>query len=92
VALGDTVLTLSNATIDSMEANWEPAGGDGLTGYEISYEPVSETEEETSPDTVGFVAVKPKMRNQRSIAANRRPTFYVMSQIFQNQSISFYGA
>ena len=38
VALGSTVLTLANATLASFVAIWTPAGGDGLTGYEVTYQ------------------------------------------------------
>nr|XP_009862300.2 collagen alpha-1(XII) chain-like isoform X3 [Ciona intestinalis] len=42
LALGETVVLLTQPTLTTMTATWAPAGGDGLTGYELSYRPVSE--------------------------------------------------
>jgi len=39
VSLGKTSLILSNPTLTSLNANWTAAGGDGLTGYKITYNP-----------------------------------------------------
>ncbi|XP_078488484.1 collagen alpha-1(XII) chain-like isoform X3 [Ciona intestinalis] len=42
LALGETVVLLTQPTLTTMTATWAPAGGDGLTGYELSYRPVAD--------------------------------------------------
>jgi len=44
VSLGQTTLNLSNPTLTSLQADWLPAGGDGLTGYELAYKPKTESD------------------------------------------------
>jgi len=50
VALGGTSLTLSDPTLTTLEAAWTPAGGDGLTGYEIRHQPKQEVGIANQPD------------------------------------------
>ena len=42
VTLGSTFVTLSNATLSTLTATWNPAGGDELTGYNLLYKKVED--------------------------------------------------
>jgi len=53
-SLGSTTLTLSNASTTTMVATWTPALGEGLTDYQISYQPKRSPGEKPS-DAVRFV-------------------------------------
>lgn len=43
VTLGQTTVELTKPTLTTLTAEWMPAGGDGLTGYEVIYREVVDT-------------------------------------------------